>query len=190
MDVSLKEQLRRRIRQLREGPAARASWVPVFQYGRSLGWLVPVTRADWQEPGTLELLKRWLGQPGPGSPDRLQFWVRGKNDVAIGLVGLAHFDWDHNRVEIDTAVRGVPRVLPGVMYAATQTLLAWAFQTFAVQEVIVRVAPDNARAMRLYKRCGFLEAIPADGDEPGGAGLTLTRSRSEWMAAHRRDRAA
>jgi RimJ/RimL family protein N-acetyltransferase len=202
MDETQRPQTLTQIRQAKEKPAARASWLPVFQFGRRLAWLEPVTRADLGQPQAHALLGGWRARmPDGGGPaaatadwlkgeileaaDRLLFWVKGLDGTPVGTLGLGDFDFAARRVEIRNMVRGVPELLPGVMYCAVQALAGWAFRTFGVEEIRVRVSPDNVRAVRLCERSGFRRAAL----NPGPT-LTMALSRGEWMAAHRLDKVA
>jgi RimJ/RimL family protein N-acetyltransferase len=220
MDDSFQTQALATIQQLKEKPAARACWIPIFQFGRKLAWLEPVTKWDldcresiarfnqWRPlmvdvvnpeyPLSAEGTRNWVAKDVLGVEDRLLFWVKGQDGVPLGTVGLSHFDWTKEQVEIDNMVRGVPRLLPGVMYAAVQTLLGWTFQTFAVTVIRVHLASDNARAIRLFERSGFAKgtqkgsAVETKAGSEGGKRVRITMSlfRSDWMAAHRLDKVA
>jgi RimJ/RimL family protein N-acetyltransferase len=217
MDDSAWKQALATIQKVKEKPAARSSWIPVFQFGRKLAWLEPVNKRDLDHPESLALLndwrrclpangladcpataegtRTWLARHVLEAADQLLFWVKGLDGTPLGTVGLGRFDFAGKQVEIDHLVRGVPEVLPGLMYATVQTLLGWTFQTFPVTLVTAQVSSDNARASRLYERCGFgpdTEHAAAGKRGPSAAGeeVTLSLSRSEWMAAHRLDRVA
>jgi hypothetical protein len=201
MDDPLRLHVLALIRQAKEKPAGRASALPVFQFGRKLAWLEPVTQADVKQSTSVTLLGRWsrqlLDEGGKASigtadgqvqdiletSDRLLFWVKDLDGMPIGTLGLGHFDFADGRVEVRDMVRGVPGVLPGLMYCAVQTLVGWAFQTLGVKETIVRVASENARAIRLCERSGFRRGSD-------GGTVVMILSRADWMAAHRLDKAA
>ncbi len=219
MDDSFCKQALTTIQHLKEKPAARSSWIPVFQFGRKLAWLEPVTRWDLDQNESIAALTAWRARFPADAPaecaftpegtrtwlarhvlevaDQLLFWVKGLDGTPLGIVGLCHFDFVNKRLELNNMVRGVPHALPGLMYAAVQTLLGWTFQTFPVTLITAQVASDNARALRLYERCGFGSvASNASGGKKEGAAagqtgsITMNLSRSEWMAAHRLDRVA
>jgi RimJ/RimL family protein N-acetyltransferase len=157
----------------------------VFQYGRRIAWLEPVRRTDLESPETLSHLARWHEDTNEGIRERVAailgntnrrlFWVKTLAGTPVGHVGLAGFGCGGARVEIDQLLRGEPGVLPGVMYAAVQSLLSWTFQTFAVREIDLRVSGDCPRLLRICQRCGF---------RPGDGG-TWSMCRADWMSAHR-----
>jgi RimJ/RimL family protein N-acetyltransferase len=192
MDKSCKEQALATIRQLKEEPAARSAWLPVFQYGRKLGWLEPVTRGDWHQAERRALLAGWLPAAAEilDVNDRLLFWVKGLDEKPVGIVGLAGIDFGSGRVEVDYLVRGVPGVLPGIMYCGLQTLMAWTFQRFAATEIGLRVPADNLPLIRLCDRSGFRDIARLPGSGAGRWVHTMTLSRQEWMTSHRREKAA
>jgi RimJ/RimL family protein N-acetyltransferase len=215
----MQERLLAAVRQLKETPPAPASWVPVFQYGRRVAWLVPVTRGDLGQPEAVSRLSRWRQAaaddlPGPfplteegtrrwlaehilGAGDRLLFWVRDLDGTSVGHVGLSGLDLEGGQVEIDQVVRGQPEALPGVMYSSVQALVAWAFQTFPVQRITLQVSADNTRALRLSRWCGF-EDHPGQEPDPAGADpkrkgrgpIRLSLCRAIWMSAHALEKAA
>jgi RimJ/RimL family protein N-acetyltransferase len=168
------------VRQLKQDGGARAH-VPVYQDGRLLAHLVPVTWADSQDPEAIARLARWREGGAHGFPsqfpvtldgtqrwaikgllelpDRLLFWVHGADGTPVGHVGLYRFDFDKRQTEIDNIVRGEKGILPGAMQAAVQTLIDWTFQNLGMETLFLRVFSDNAQAIRLYERCGFHETM-------------------------------
>jgi RimJ/RimL family protein N-acetyltransferase len=203
MEDAWKEQTLATVQRLKDAPAATGGDLPVFQYGRQIAALVPVTRDDLHQAASLALLTAWqLSAPAEDAglwlarqildgPDRLLFWVRGLDGTPVGCVGLADFDFAGARVAIKPLVRGVPGVLPGVMYAAVQALLAWTFQHSLVETVCLEIAPENLRALRLAELSGFrATALAADPPAGGRGTITLSLSRAEWVSGHRPERVA
>jgi RimJ/RimL family protein N-acetyltransferase len=195
---------------------AGTSAIPVYQYGRPYGWLVPVTGKDGDCAESLKQLTAWRQVPGGGldstfpmtdegtrlllredmfgNPGRKLFWVKGKGGEAVGLIGLTATEPPGGRAEVTVNVRGTAKSYPGLMYAATQTLAAWAFQTRGVSDITARVAADNQRALRLYQRCGFRmeggQTAALATAATGQLSVELCLNRRDWMAGHHRDRAA
>src|SRR5882672_8781127 len=129
------------VRRLKEEPATT---LPVLRQGALVARLTPVTwaddcpesvalLADWrraaadafpsQFPVTLAGTQRWLIRQLLELPERLLFWVTGLNGLRIGHIGLFHFHFPEREVELDNIVRGVAKVMPGVMEASIGTLL-------------------------------------------------------------------
>jgi diamine N-acetyltransferase len=92
------------------------------------------------------------------------------NNERIGLVGLDHIDHRNQSAEYgrmliaDTEKRG-----HGYAHDATLTLINYAFMDLNMNRLYLRLYADNARALKLYERCGFVregverEAIFMDG---------------------------
>lgn len=175
---------------------ARACKLSVFQFGRQLAWLERVHPDDPEHGNRFGLLATWFSRLPVekavdrsareflAAADRLLFWVKALDSTPVGTVGLCHVDPAAGQAEIRSVIRGVPDILPGVMYAAVQTLAGWTFQTFDVKTIIVSVRADNAPAIRLFERCGFGAPARPSPNAP----LSMHLSRAEWMAAHRPDK--
>jgi RimJ/RimL family protein N-acetyltransferase len=170
-----------RILHLKESQVPRDVALPVCQNGNTVAWLDPLTWADvdrpeaiallaqWREqaadsfpaqfPVTLAGTKQWLQKQVLALPDRMLFWVATPRGQRIGHVGLFRFDFAQRHVEIDNIMRGVAEALPGIIHAAVVTLLNWTFNALQMETVFLRVFSDNARAQRLYDRCGFQETM-------------------------------
>jgi perosamine synthetase len=168
------------IRKLKDVSASSDTWLPITLDSELVGRLVPVTWADTENAGAIELLCHWreLANPsfpaqfpvtvaGTGRwlvkqllevPDRLLFWVQLPTGKAIGHLGLYRFDFDDRSVEIDNVVRGINEA-PGMMQASLAALLDWTFAELPVEAACLRVLSDNERALRLYERCGFREIM-------------------------------
>jgi RimJ/RimL family protein N-acetyltransferase len=179
MEQTCEERVLAVIAELKEG--VRIPALPVTQYGRPIARLEPVTWRDarddqaigllarWREaanvffpsqfPVTVAGTQRWLMQQLLEVPDRLLLWVCGNDGKRLGHLGLFRFDFKTPTVEIDNVVRGLEGAVPGLMTAALETLLTWSFETLGMAEIYLRVLSDNVRALRLYERCGFREAL-------------------------------
>lgn len=101
--------------------------------------------------------KKWLAHQVIGAQDRLLFWIQTPDNHPIGYIGLYRFDFKKRTCEIDSVMRGVKNLVPGVMTLALNTLLQWSFAFLKMKAATLRVFSDNQRAIALYKRCGFKE---------------------------------
>jgi RimJ/RimL family protein N-acetyltransferase len=166
------------IHDLKNGVALQ---LPVLLDGRPVGTLEPVTWKDaadaesvarlasWREaaadgfpsqfPVTVAGTQRWLLNGVLQVPDRLLFWVRTNDGLPVGHVGLYRYDSAARTIEIDNIVRGESAVAPGIMYGSVRQLADWTFETLGMSALFLRVFSDNARALRLYERCGFYETM-------------------------------
>src|SRR5262249_24949347 len=112
-----------------------------------------------QFPVTVAGTQRWLLSGVLQVPDRLLFWVRTNDGRPVGHVGLYHYDSAGRTIEIDNIVRGELALAPGIMYGSVRQLVSWTFETRSMSALFLRVFSDNARAIRLYERCGFHETM-------------------------------
>jgi len=163
MDDSSRHQTLAAIQQLKEKPAARTAWIPVFQFGRKLAWLEPVTRWDLDQEDAIALLSQWRpfgkipwpigirrGAKAPGAGSPRTSWKlptscclgqgTGRHSYRYG--GLVPPGLATRQVAIDNVVRGQAKSC-GMMYSSMQTLLAGRFQTFGVSIITVQVESDN-----------------------------------------------
>jgi RimJ/RimL family protein N-acetyltransferase len=105
---------------------------------------------------TTEGTIKWFKEKVIETPDRLLFIIKVHNDY-IGHVGLFRFDFESITCEIDNIVRGEPQY-PGIMGNAIIHMMNWGKTILELKGYSLKVLSDNERAMRLYKRLGFVEA--------------------------------
>lgn len=104
---------------------------------------------------TLEGTKIWLKQKVVDATDRLLFMIQ-VADKYIGHIGLFRFNFDNFTCEIDNIVRG-ESLYPGIMTNAIVNMMKWGKKTLRLKGYTLETSSDNIRALKLYKRLGFVE---------------------------------
>jgi RimJ/RimL family protein N-acetyltransferase len=79
------------------------------------------------------------------------------NGETIGHVGLYRFDYENRACEIDNIVRG-ESIIPGIMTFAVNTLIDWSKRVLKLRTLYLTVYQDNERAIKLYRRVGFVDS--------------------------------
>lgn len=105
---------------------------------------------------TTEGTKRWFENQVLKTGDRFLFMIDSPSGETIGHVGLYRFDYKNRSCEIDNIVRGED-ILPGVMTHAVDTLIHWSKRTLKLRSLHLTVYQDNKRAIKLYRRVGFIQ---------------------------------
>ncbi len=103
----------------------------------------------------LEQTCAWLSKDYAANDLDIIFIAETSNAIPFGQLALYNFDTADLSCEIGRIVRGVPDIAPGGMYFAMQTAIHWATEELAVRRIFLEVFENNARARRLYERCGF-----------------------------------
>ncbi|MFA5793888.1 MAG: GNAT family protein [Candidatus Brocadiia bacterium] len=104
---------------------------------------------------TVEGTTKWFQKGVIETPDRLLFVIKVKNKY-IGHIGLFRFDYDKNICEIDNIVRGEPGC-PGLIGDAIKNMMEWGQKNLNLGNYSLKVMSDNAKALNLYDRLGFME---------------------------------
>jgi RimJ/RimL family protein N-acetyltransferase len=94
------------------------------------------------------------------APDDLVFIIEETRRLRrpVGQVSLYHLDADHQSAEFGRLMIGDPEARgSGFGRAATELALDVAFGALAMREVYLEVVADNARAIDIYRACGFTE---------------------------------
>lgn len=105
---------------------------------------------------TVDRTRRWLTSVIENSPLKILFLVELKGGVMIGHLGLDYVP-EREAFELGSILKG-ERAPKGCMTLALRGLCHWAFNVYPVLHIFLRSFADNARALTLYKRCGFVEA--------------------------------
>jgi RimJ/RimL family protein N-acetyltransferase len=124
--------------------------------------------ADWRErhkhwyptvfPYNLAGTRAWIEKQVIANPERILFFLWTPDGELWGHLGLATFRFDDDVAfcEIDAVMRGRADLAHGLMTPAVQALIDWAKQDIGIQRIGLRVFADNARAIKLYERLGFV----------------------------------
>ena len=191
MTTPMRDRVLAALRRFKEVGASSETTLPLVEDGRVLGRLEPISWADAQRPEATILLAEWRAKANPFFPsqfivtlegthrwlvkglletaDRILFWVKTADGRPVGHVGLFRFDFENRSVEVDNIVRGEEGVLPGVMRTAIAAMLDWAFDALGCEATTLRVMSDNDRAIRLYRRLGYVEIdrVPLKREQEG-----------------------
>lgn len=104
---------------------------------------------------TTERTEKWLDNLVIGRDDRLLFLIQTLENQYIGHVGYSNFSYDSKTAEIDSILRGVKDVYPGIMTYAVKALLKWGIDFLHLEHIELSTDSDNNKSQALYKRCGF-----------------------------------
>lgn len=99
-----------------------------------------------------------------------------KGGEPIGIIGLANADDRNASAEMRIIIGEVDEWGKGKGEDALRTLLGYAFDSRNLHRVWLRVAVYNERALRLYRKCGFVEEGRSRHDH---------FHRGEWRDAYR-----
>lgn len=124
---------------------------------------------------TAEGTKIWLKQKVIDTVDRLLFIIQ-VDSKYIGHVGLFRFNFDKSTCEIDNIIRG-ESPFPGIITNAITYMMDWGKKELGLKGYTLETSSDNLRALKLYKRLGFIEfrRIPAI--------HVKRKDRMEWIEA-------
>ncbi len=106
-------------------------------------------------PGSVSDTLRWYNNIGT-SKDRIDFVFKNDEDVTVGMCGLINIDLQHSSTEFyilinpDLHGRGLGKLL-------TAWTTNYAFLTYNLNKIYLYTDSDNAKALNLYKKLGFVQ---------------------------------
>jgi diamine N-acetyltransferase len=89
--------------------------------------------------------------------DSLHFAVVGQDDVYLGTVSLKHIDSEDGSAEYAISLRRCAHGT-GMALCATRDVVRYAFDELGLRRVYLDVRPDNQRAIRFYRKAGFVRS--------------------------------
>lgn len=103
---------------------------------------------------TTERTARWYRDKLINVPDRLLFIIRAQGEY-IGHAGLAKFDLDMKKCDIDNVLRGEKK-FPGIIKDALVGIMLWGREELGIRSYALKVQARNEKAVRLYEKMGFV----------------------------------
>ncbi len=117
----------------------------------------------------LEHVGRFIGRrTEPVSEEKERKWVREKLDEKAVLFSMIEkssgafignielMDFTETEAELGIAITAAKQEL-GYGTEAIRAVTGYAFDELGLKRVFLKVYPDNARAIRVYEKCGFRE---------------------------------
>jgi RimJ/RimL family protein N-acetyltransferase len=157
--------------------------IPVFDSKKSIvAYLRPIT-VDYHKtiPSCVELMSKWrIENPTIGTGtftvtnERTEHWlnnlvINNHNRIIflisdfvgnhLGHIGYAAFDYDRQSAEIDSVLRGVKDIIPGLMCFCMNSMINWGKNILKLKEITLKVFSNNTHAINFYERCGFTKNI-------------------------------
>jgi RimJ/RimL family protein N-acetyltransferase len=80
-----------------------------------------------------------------------------KLNRSVGQVSLYHIDLERSEAEYGRLMIGDDEARGrGIARRATDLLIAWSFDSLGLKRIYLEIFKDNAIALKLYRRCGFI----------------------------------
>lgn len=163
-----------------ETPTDIPSAIPIYTINKQFA-LFPATKSlladpffikllnDWRKtnqkwfpsqfPVTIKRTRIWAKEQVMDKPDRILYFIKENSEkTPIGHMGLYRFDYKKQSLEIDNVIRGIESDnTRGIMTDALNALIGWTKENIKPKKIFLTVFSDNAKAIALYKRAGFVE---------------------------------
>jgi RimJ/RimL family protein N-acetyltransferase len=138
-----------RLRPVEEGDLAHlVTWLSDMEVRR---WLA-MSEAP---PPTLESEQEWY-QQRKQDPTCVLWSIESEGGRLVGDVGLGLIDKTHRRAEVGIFIGDKSFWGRGLGADAISRVLRYAFDELGLRRVQLYVDEDNLRAIRCYKKCGFV----------------------------------
>lgn len=155
---------------------------------RFVEWLaVPALRRWLALPDVPDLAaeREWL-EEARQQEDRVVWAIETLDGDLLGNCDLFNVDESEERGEFGIAIMDTSRQEHGFGTAALRCVLTHAFGELGLRRLSLTVDADNARAIHVYERCGFLRegllrAYRLRGGAPVDA-LIMAVLRKDWLA--------
>jgi UDP-4-amino-4,6-dideoxy-N-acetyl-beta-L-altrosamine N-acetyltransferase len=106
-------------------------------------------------PASAEEHRRWFERM-QARGDRQEFVIVA-GERAVGTIGLSDIDRGHRRAQYGIVIGEADARGRGIARRASELILDHAFGDLRLNRVYLSVYADNAPALRLYRRLGFVE---------------------------------
>ncbi|NLK25886.1 MAG: GNAT family N-acetyltransferase [Euryarchaeota archaeon] len=102
----------------------------------------------------LQEMEAWY-EGNIGSNDRLLAILDPRGDL-VGYCGISRLEWEDRRCNLWITIGECDAWDKGYGTDTVRTMLRYLFDELNLNRVSLTVAEDNARAIRVYERCGFI----------------------------------
>lgn len=108
----------------------------------------------WLYPASLAQMTAWVQSVGTPSFHRVFLGIETESGALVGVVSLKRAEAEHRNADFGIAIE---RAYWDKGYGtdATRTMLRFAFAEMGLHRVTLGVVDYNARAQRVYEKCGF-----------------------------------
>ena len=97
----------------------------------------------------------WLDSLVLQVDDRIIFMIESYDGVYLGHLGFTNYDESRNTIDLDSVLRGVKGMYPGLMSLSVLALMAWGFEKLNIDNIELEVLSDNITAIKFYENIGF-----------------------------------
>jgi len=104
---------------------------------------------------TEERTKKWLENYVLNNNDRIIFMIDDEENNSFGHIGLTNFNFENNTVELDSVLRGVKGIYPGLMSLSVNKIIDFVLNCLFLKGVGLSVFSDNESAISFYNNLGF-----------------------------------
>ena len=104
---------------------------------------------------TFDGTRTWLSKYVLDNPHKILFLACSSDGIPFGHMGLADGLNADTLIEMDNIVRGELNCKDGGMILALYELISWVFIMTNIEQVYLRVFPDNKRAIKMYENLKF-----------------------------------
>ncbi len=104
---------------------------------------------------TEDRTKIWLENHVLNNSDRIIFMIDDHENNSFGHIGLTNFNFENNIVELDSVLRGVKGIYPGLMSLSVYKIIDFVLNYLFLEGVGLSVFSDNESAISFYKNLGF-----------------------------------
>lgn len=141
---------------------------------KKIGYLKPLTKSHLSDEHLISDFVEWRNRDRTGWIDqrvvnmesttkwlnaiiedhrREAFLIIDQSDIIVGRLGF--LDLTDHSVLVDSVIRGIEGVSPGMITHAFNAMITWLFQSTSIQSIQSKILEGNISSTKLHQRLGF-----------------------------------